>query len=64
MTLPLMLLFPLKHFDLETDEFNDTGDNSDVESEGGWLDEPQIRVMELAQRPFKMLEAVAFEVHL
>jgi hypothetical protein len=49
-------------FDLDTSHF-DVSDNSDVESERDWLDEPQ--VTEPARRhPSKMSEAAVIEVRL
>ncbi|KAF8481854.1 hypothetical protein DFH94DRAFT_681197 [Russula ochroleuca] len=51
------------HFDIESDQFNGSEDNSNVESEGDWFDEPQ--VMEQApSTPFKMSEAAARAVAL
>jgi hypothetical protein len=50
-------------FDIESDQFNNSDDDSVVESEGDWLDEPQ--AVELApSAPSKMSEAVALEVRL
>ena len=50
-------------FNIESDQFNGSEDNSNVESEGDWFDEPQ--VMEQApSTPFKMSEAAARAVAL
>ena len=50
-------------FDIESDQFNGSEDNSNVKSEGDWFDEPQ--VMEQApSTPSKMSEAAARAVAL
>ena len=51
------------HFGIESklsDHFNDSDNNSVIESEGDWLDEPQAELAPSA--PSKLTEAVAIEV--
>jgi hypothetical protein len=57
------LLNDSSRFDIESDQFNGSEDNSDVKSEGDWFNEPQ--VMEQApSTPSKMSEAAARAVAL